>query len=67
MFFELQAPQNTFPQFLQWCLRLVKVNFSRHLMHTSESAHSGGAELSNMLLATSCRGGKSKRSCCSVL
>jgi hypothetical protein len=69
-----QAPQKTFPQLRQWCLRFVKVKAVRHRMQTSESVHSGGyysqhtaygrikaaltALLSNMLLAICSFGGK---------
>ena len=53
---------NTLPQFLQWCFRFVKVKAVRHRMQTSLSAHSGGALLSTMLLATSTLGGKRKPS-----
>lgn len=37
-----QAPQKTFPQLRQWCLRFVKVKGVRQRMQTSESDHSGG-------------------------
>lgn len=42
MFLLEQAPQKTFPQFRQWCFRLVKVKAVRHRIQTSESVHSGG-------------------------
>ena len=48
-----QEPQKTLPQFRQWCLRFVKVNFSRHRMHTSESVHSGGWILLDSDMGTS--------------
>ena len=32
--------QNTLPQFLQWCLRSTRLNFTRHSLHLqSQSAH----------------------------
>jgi hypothetical protein len=66
MFLLEQAPQKTFPQFRQWCLRLVKEKAVRHRMQTSESVHSGGALLSSMLLAMFALGGKWKPSRWSV-
>ena len=41
LFFELQAPQNTPPQFLQWCFLFVTVKGVLHRWHRSESTHSG--------------------------
>ena len=32
-----RIPQTTFPHALQWCLRLVMLNFSRHRMHSFTS------------------------------
>jgi hypothetical protein len=68
------APQKTFPQLRQWCLRFVKVKAVRQRMQTSESLHSGGCDgqyltwsgmyeqrtalLSSMLLAMFSLGGK---------
>ena len=51
-----QAPQKTFPQLRQWCLRLVKVKAVRHRMQTSESVHSGGCRLVLARLGTLCWG-----------
>lgn len=41
-----QAPQKTFPQLRQWCLRFVKVKGVLQRMQTSESIHSGGCHRS---------------------
>jgi hypothetical protein len=59
-----QAPQKTFPQLRQWCLRLVKVKAVRHRMQTSESVHSGGWGL---MLAYGCTFCWSKRTDCAAI
>lgn len=48
MDFEEHAWSKTWPQFRQWCLRLVKENGVRQRKHTSESIHSGAVCVSTM-------------------